>query len=70
VAAFVRHCEGEQDVLLVMNLRDTAAERDLSTLDGAWQLSAVLNTDTQPITLDGANLTLPAYSIAVLTPAA
>lgn len=67
VAAFVRSCEGQQDVLLVMNLRDQAATKDLSALGAAWQLAAVLNTNEEQITYENGNLSLPAYCIAVLT---
>lgn len=67
VAAFVRSCEGQQDVLLVMNLRDRAATKDLSALGAAWQLAAVLNTNEEQITYENGNLSLPAYCIAVLT---
>ena len=67
VACFIRHSDGYQDVLIVMNLREEAAQKDLSVVDGNLALAAVLNTNEESITYDGGTLTLPPYSIAVLT---
>ena len=67
VACFIRRCEGEDDVLVVMNLSDEAVEKDLSAVGGDLRLAAVLNTNEESIAYDGGTLTLPAYSIAVLT---
>ena len=67
VAAFIRRCEGEEDVLVVMNLRDQAVTKDLSAVDGNLRLAAVLGTNEESITFENGSLSLPAYSIAVLT---
>ena len=67
VAAFIRRCEGEEDVLVVMNLRDQTATKDLSAVDGNLRLAAVLGTNEESITFEDGSLSLPAYSIAVLT---
>ncbi len=65
VAAFFRRSEAYDDLLIVMNLRDTAAEKDLSSVAGGFGLAAVLNTNEENIVYEGGRLTLPAYSIAV-----
>ena len=72
VAAFWRRYgpdTGEEDVLVVMNLRAETAEKDLTGVSGssALKLSAVLNTNEEKITFDSGVLTLPGYSIAVFT---
>ncbi len=67
VAAFIRRSEGDGDVLVVMNLRDQVAVKDLSAVVGNLRLAAVLNTSEEAISYENGSLTLPAYSIAVLT---
>ncbi len=67
VAAFIRRGDADGDVLVVMNLRDQAVEKDLSAVGGSLQLAAVLNTSVEQVAYDGGVLRLPAYSIAVLT---
>lgn len=67
VAAFVRRCDGYEDVLVVMNLRGEATQKDLSAVGGGLRLAAVLNTNTDAVTFENKTLTLPAYSIAVLS---
>jgi len=67
VAAFVRRSDGFEDVLVVMNLRDQPASKDLSSVSGDLRLAAVLNTNEESISYEGTTLNLPAYSIAVLT---
>ena len=67
VACFIRRSEDDEDVLVVMNLRGDTAVRDLSVVEGDLTLAAVLNTNEEGIVYEGGNLTLPAYSIAVLT---
>jgi hypothetical protein len=69
-AAFIRRCDGEQDVLVVMNLRGDPVEKDLSGIANSLKLAAVLNTDEMPISFEAGILILPAYSIAILTPEA
>ena len=67
VAAFFRRSETDDDLLIVMNLRAQTSEIDLSAAGGGFALAAVLNTNEERIVLEGEILTLPAYSIAVLT---
>ena len=67
VAAFIRHHDGDDDVLVVMNLREEAAAKDLSAVSSDLKLSAVLNTSEEGIAFEGGTLSLPPYSIAVLT---
>ena len=67
VACFIRRDDGDEDVLVVMNLRGDAATRDLSVVGDDLTLAAVLNTNEEDIVYEGGSLTLPAYSIAVLT---
>lgn len=66
VAAFIRHDDHEQDVLVVMNLRDQTAVKDLSPVAGNLSLAAVLGTNEESISYENGSLTLPACSIAVL----
>jgi hypothetical protein len=67
VAAFIRRGADGKDVLLVMNLRDQAITKDISAVSDSLRLAAVLNTSEEPITYEEGSLSLPAYSIAVLT---
>jgi len=65
-AVFFRRGGGD-DVLIAMNLSAEESTVDLSTLDGSYSLSAVLNTSDEEIRKEKDLLVLPAYSIAVLT---
>lgn len=67
VACFIRRSADDGDVLVAMNLREEAAVKDLSVVGGGLTLAAVLNTNEESITFEGGSLSLPAYSIAVLT---
>ncbi|MDO5119261.1 MAG: alpha-amylase family glycosyl hydrolase [Coriobacteriales bacterium] len=67
VAAFIRRSEGDEAVLVVMNLRDQATAKDLSVVGSSLRLAAVLGTNEESITYENGSLSLPAYSIAVLT---
>ena len=67
VACFIRRSADDGDVLVAMNLREETAVKDLSVVDGGLTLAAVLNTNEESITFEGGSLSLPAYSIAVLT---
>ena len=67
VAAFIRRGADGKDVLVVMNLRDQATTKDISAVSDSLRLAAVLNTSEEPITYEGGSLSLPAYSIAVIT---
>ena len=66
VAAFIRRSDSYDDVLIVMNLRDQAAVKDLSAVGGNPELAAVLGTNEESISCENGSLSLPAYSIAVL----
>ena len=65
--AFIRRSAEYQDVLVVLNLRGETVVRDLSQVGGSLTLAAVLGTTEEPITCEGSTLTLPGYSVAVLT---
>ncbi len=67
VACFIRRGTGDEDVLIVMNLREEAVERDLSAVAGDLELAAVLNTGEGVISYEGGTISMPPYSIAVLT---
>ena len=67
VAAFFRRSGTDGDLLIVMNLRDQTAEKDLSSVGSGYTLAAVLNTNEESIEYKDGKLTLPAYSIAVFT---
>ena len=67
VAAFIRRHEGDDDVLVVMNLRNQPATKDLSSVSDGLRLAAALSTGGEDVTLEQDRLSLPAYSIAVLT---
>ena len=69
VAAFFRRSANDEDVLVVMNLREQAVTKNLSTL-GNLRLAAVLNTSEESISYENGSLSMPGYSIAVLTPGA
>ncbi len=67
VAAFIRRSENDEDVLVVMNLREHTVTKDLAATGSNLRLAAVLGTNEEHITYESSSLTLPAYSIAVLT---
>ena len=67
IAAFIRYREGEDPVLIVMNLREENRDANLNVLNEDLNLAAVLNSDGQQITKENGILHLPGYSIAVLT---
>lgn len=50
-----------------MNLRDQPAVKDLQGVADNLRLAAVLNTNTEHVSYENGSLSLPAYSIAVLT---
>ncbi|MBP0969080.1 MAG: DUF3459 domain-containing protein [Oscillospiraceae bacterium] len=64
-AVFFKRC-ASGDVLIAMNFSEEQTSADLSGL-GSLELAAVLNTSSEKITYEKGMLTLPAYSIAVLT---
>ncbi len=67
VAAFIRRSAEDQDVLVVMNLRDQAVEKDLSVVSGNLTLAAVLTTNAESVSCANGTVSMPPYSIAVLT---
>ena len=56
-----------KSVLIAMNISNEAADADLSSVPEYSHRAAVLNTNEEKIVLDGSQLTLPAWSIAVLS---
>ena len=65
VAAFFRRSEADGDLLIVMNLREQEAQKDLSLAGSGFTLAAVLNTSEEVISFTDGMVTLPGYSIAV-----
>ncbi|MBO4279676.1 MAG: hypothetical protein J5891_07720 [Spirochaetales bacterium] len=66
MALFTKEKEGFDTVLIAVNLSSEAQSADISAT-GFDTLSAVLNTSEEKITLENGTLTLPSFSIAVLT---
>ena len=66
-AAFFRRSETEDDLLIVMNLCDQQAQKDLSLHGKDFRLAEKLCTSDESITYKKRTLTMPAYSIAVFT---
>ena len=64
-AAFFRRSENEKDLLIVMNLSDQPAEKNLSISAKGFRLTEKLCTNDDNITYKNGSLTMPAYSIAV-----
>lgn len=60
---------GEESCIILMNIQAEETTVDLSAY-ADWSLSASLSADGKKITLKSTQLKLPAYGIAVLTPAA
>ena len=59
---------GEEECIILMNIQTEGTTVDLSDYAG-WTLAASVSADGNPITLDGTTLTMPAYGLAILTPA-
>ena len=66
-AAFFRRSETDGDLLIVMNLRPQTVEKDLKKAGKGFRLAEELTTNGESIGLKGSKLSLPAYSIAILT---
>ena len=66
ISAFRKTWNGESCILL-MNIDTESAAVDL-TAYADWTMAASLSANGEPITLEGASLTLPAYGVAVLIP--
>ena len=60
---------GEEECIILMNIQDAAATVDLSAY-ADWTLAASLSADGGAISLDGMTLSMSAYGVAVLLPAA
>ena len=60
---------GEESCIILMNIDSNPATVDLSGYEG-WELAASLSADGNEIAMDAATLNLPAWGVAVLTPAA
>ena len=58
----------DETCIILMNINKTAAQVNLSNY-ADWTLVTSLSADGNPITLEGTNLSLPAYGIAILQPA-
>ena len=58
----------EETCIILMNISDTAAQVDLSSY-ASWNMVTSLSANGEPVSLDGTNLSLPAYGIAILQPA-
>lgn len=59
----------EESCIILMNINTEAAEVDLSAY-ADWTMAASLSADGNAVALDGTTLSLPAYGVAVLIPAA
>ena len=58
---------GEKSCIILMNIDTISATVDL-TADGDWKLAASLSANGEAITMNGAELTLPACGVAILIP--
>ncbi len=67
LAVFAKDDGVHEPVLLVINVTDQTETADLSSLGEFTKLSAVLNTSEEKIVYDHGNMTMPPFSIAVLT---
>ena len=64
----MRKTWNDQECIILMNIDEAAAPTlDLSDYSD-WKLVAGLSANGEPINMDGTNLNLPAYGIAVLVP--
>ena len=59
---------GDESCIILMNINTAEAEADLSAY-ADWTLAASLSADGNEITLENETLKLPAWGVAVLTPA-
>lgn len=67
VSAF-RKTWGEEECIILMNIDSAAASVDLSAY-ADWTVAATLSADGNEIVVDGTNVELPAFGVAVLIPA-
>ena len=66
-AAFFRRSETDDDLLIVMNLSGQTVEKNLKKAGKGFKLKETLTTNGESIKHKGSTLSLPAYSIAILT---
>ena len=59
----------DQECIILMNINTEAAQVDLSAY-ADWQMVASLSADGGEITMDGTQLSLPAFGTAILVPTA
>lgn len=59
----------QEECIILMNIAAEGAQVDLSAY-ADWTLAATLSADGNPLELSGTTLTMPAYGVAVLVPAA
>ena len=57
----------DQECIILMNVDTQSAVVDLSAY-GDWQLAAILSADGNPICMDGTNLNIASYGVAILIP--
>ena len=67
LAVFTKDDGKDTPVLIVINVTDQEEKADLSSMSGYTKLAAVLNTSEEKIVFENGNITMPAYSIAVIT---
>jgi glycosidase len=66
ICAYVKHADGYQDVVIVINTGDEEEAVDAGALP-CTNLAAVLNVSEEAVTVTDAEIRMPAYGIAVLT---
>ena len=64
-----RRTWGEESCLILMNISNEDAKVDLSAYED-WNLAASLSAEGSKIKMKGSSLQLPAWGVAILTPAA
>lgn len=62
-----RRTWGEEECIILMNIDDEATVADLSGYTD-WEVKVTLSADGQPIEMDGTNLNMAAYGVAILVP--
>ena len=67
IAGFFRRSEGKDDLLIVMNLSEQTAEKNIRMHAKGFRLAETLSTNGEKITYRNGTLSMPAYSIAVFS---
>jgi glycosidase len=62
-----RRTWGEEECIILMNIDDEAAVADLSGYTD-WEVKVTLSADGQPTELEGTDLNMAPYGVAILTP--